>query len=110
MNDDRAEIPAAKRAREIRIAVAVKVRETRQQRGYSQETLAEACLVSRSLISRIEQGRHEPRLSTLLVIADALGVAPGEFLNAVAAAVGRSADPGPLNAVRARADCDPHGR
>jgi len=86
MRDEPAEIPTAKRAREIRQAVALKVRQLRQEHGYSQEALAEACLVSRSLISRIEQGRHEPRLSTLLAIADTLGVAPGEFLDAVAQA------------------------
>jgi transcriptional regulator with XRE-family HTH domain len=81
------EIPTAKWAREIRITVAATVRQLREQRGYSQESLAATCLLSRSVIARLEQGRHEPRLSTLLLIAEALEVPPSAFVDALAAGV-----------------------
>lgn len=91
---EREEIPASKRARDIRAAIAVTVRRLREERGYSQEALAEACLVSRSLISRIEQGRNEPRLSTLLAVVDALEVTPAQLFEMLGPALQVRMGPG----------------
>jgi transcriptional regulator with XRE-family HTH domain len=75
------EIPVAGRARQVRSLLAANIRALRQDRGYSQEDLATASEMSRSVISRIERGEHEPRVSTLLALSAALGVMPAEFLN-----------------------------
>jgi DNA-binding XRE family transcriptional regulator len=75
------EIPAAKRARRVRLSIAANVRVLRQERGYSQEDLAAACDMTRSAISRLERGEHEPRVSTLLTLSAALGVDPAALLN-----------------------------
>jgi transcriptional regulator with XRE-family HTH domain len=75
------EIPAAKKARHVRLSLGANVRVLREERGYSQEDLAAACQMSRSVISRIERGQHEPRVSTLLALSAALGANPAAFLH-----------------------------
>jgi ribosome-binding protein aMBF1 (putative translation factor) len=62
------------RVREVRATLALNVRSLREVSGCSQADLASACELSRDVISRVERGQHEPRVSTLLLIADALGV------------------------------------
>jgi transcriptional regulator with XRE-family HTH domain len=47
---------------------------------YSQERLAEATHLHRTAVGRIEQGLTEPRLSTLLILADGLNVGVDELL------------------------------
>ena len=56
------------------MSLAANARALRIKRGYSQETLATAAELPRSVISRLERGQHEPRLSTLIAISDALDV------------------------------------
>lgn len=51
-----------------------RIRELRTDQGIDQKTLAERAGVSRSLVSRLERGMHEPSASNLKAIADALGV------------------------------------
>lgn len=46
----------------------------------SQERLAHLTGLHRTEIGRIEQGAVEPRLSTLVILADGLGVPVGELL------------------------------
>ena len=50
------------------------VREERQRRGLSQEALAAAADLHRTEISLLERGAREPRLSTVVRLARALGV------------------------------------
>jgi transcriptional regulator with XRE-family HTH domain len=50
------------------------VREERQRRGLSQEALAAAADLHRTEISLLERGAREPRLSTVVRLACALGV------------------------------------
>jgi transcriptional regulator with XRE-family HTH domain len=54
--------------------VAARVREARARVSLTQASLAEAAGVTDETISRIERGAFEPALSTLVSIADALGV------------------------------------
>ena len=63
--------------------VAQNVREQRHRRGMSQEALAYASGIHSSEVSRIERGAREPRLSTLVRLARALGVSPSELLTRV---------------------------
>jgi transcriptional regulator with XRE-family HTH domain len=48
--------------------------------GFSQEALAERAGLHRTEIGKIEQGNVEPRLSTLVILADALGVTLDEMV------------------------------
>jgi len=50
------------------------IRKIRNRRGYTQEKLGEISGLGRIRIVEIENGRYEPKLSTLNVIALALGV------------------------------------
>lgn len=77
----RTPMPTAERAREIRSSIGTKVKALREAEGYSQEVLATRSLLSRSVVSRIESGHHEPRISTLLLLADVLGVPAATFLD-----------------------------
>jgi transcriptional regulator with XRE-family HTH domain len=58
----------------LRVALGSNVRNARQAASLSQDALAEASGVPRSTIARIERGEQEPRISTLLSIAGALGI------------------------------------
>jgi transcriptional regulator with XRE-family HTH domain len=60
--------------RPIRRTLAENLRREREQAGFSQEALADVCLVRRSTISRVERAEHEPRISTLLAFSFALEV------------------------------------
>ena len=53
-------------------AVAEKVAEQRQAKGFSQRELAELVGTTQSAIARLERGGRPPRIDTLLNIADAL--------------------------------------
>jgi transcriptional regulator with XRE-family HTH domain len=49
-------------------------RALREARFHSQEAFADAANLHRTHVGYLEQGRREPTLSTLLILADTLGV------------------------------------
>ena len=51
-----------------------RIREARVQAGLKQKELAEKIGVSESRVSQYEKGSQNPRIGTLLKIADALGI------------------------------------
>jgi putative transcriptional regulator len=53
---------------------AMRLRQTREHRGMTQEALAKKTGVSRAYLSRLEMGRHDPPLSRLRKLARALKV------------------------------------
>ncbi len=55
-----------------RLAAQLKV--MRAKRGFSQEQLASKAGISRAYLARLEIGRHDPPLSTLVTLAKALRV------------------------------------
>ncbi|WP_216327351.1 helix-turn-helix domain-containing protein [Deinococcus aestuarii] len=61
-------------------ALGQRIRELRDE-GYSQDDFAAKVDVFRSHMSRIEQGKTDLRLSTLLRIATALGMTVSELLD-----------------------------
>ena len=63
---------AAKRSLVTRFPAAL--RELRQEKGLSQEELADKAGLHRTYISQIERGLKSPSLRSLDQIADALGV------------------------------------
>ncbi|HTR74550.1 MAG TPA: helix-turn-helix transcriptional regulator [Solirubrobacterales bacterium] len=58
-----------------------RMRELRAREGVSQDGLARESDVHPTSIGRLERGGREPRLSTILRIAEGLGVEPGELVN-----------------------------
>jgi len=59
------------------------LRELRNQRGLSQEALSFACERHRTYVSILERGLNSPSLSTIWMLADALGVKPSEIVRRV---------------------------
>jgi transcriptional regulator with XRE-family HTH domain len=53
---------------------AMRLRQTRERRGMTQDALAKKAGVSRAYLSRLEMGRHDPPLSRLRKLAKALKV------------------------------------
>lgn len=64
----------------LRSTLAENVRNFRKQHGYSQEALADYCELHRTYIGSIERGERNVSLSTLEVLARALGVSVPELL------------------------------
>lgn len=58
-----------------------RVRELRAREGLSQDGLAHTSGIHLTSIGRIERGGREPRLTTILKLAEGLGVEPGELTN-----------------------------
>lgn len=66
-----------KRMKEPQTPIGRRLRTLRLERGWSQEKLAEVSDLTRDTIARIERGcHHTPRLITIELLADALGVSP----------------------------------
>jgi transcriptional regulator with XRE-family HTH domain len=64
---------------QVRDRFAVNLKRARKTRGLSQDKLALSCNLHRSEISLLERGGREPRLSTMLKLAEALGVSTDEL-------------------------------
>jgi transcriptional regulator with XRE-family HTH domain len=58
----------------------MKLKALRKERGWTQPVLARKATVSAGYIARLETGRHDPKLSTLMKLAKALGVPVTELL------------------------------
>jgi transcriptional regulator with XRE-family HTH domain len=59
------------------------LRDARQQKGLSQEALAEAARCHRTYISLVERGERNPSLDVIVRFADALGLPPSNLLRRV---------------------------
>jgi transcriptional regulator with XRE-family HTH domain len=64
----------------LRKTLADNVREYREQHQLSQEALAEACGLHRTYIGSVERSERNVTLSTLEVLAKALGVTVPDLL------------------------------
>ena len=60
--------------------LAKRIRDLREQRGLSQETLAAKAGVSRGYLARLEIGRHDPTVGTVERLAKALRVKVTDLL------------------------------
>jgi transcriptional regulator with XRE-family HTH domain len=63
------------------VAFGQRLRELREERGVSQDTLADRTDVHPTAIGRLERGKREPRLTTILRIARGLDCEPGKLLD-----------------------------
>jgi transcriptional regulator with XRE-family HTH domain len=57
-----------------------RLRELREQKGWTLERFAEAARMNELQIGHIERGASDPKLSTILKLAKALKVSPAELL------------------------------
>ena len=57
------------------------IKRLRAERGLTQEALARRADISHGYVARLEIGRHDPKLSTLLKIAKALGTPIADLLS-----------------------------
>ncbi len=60
-----------------------RIRALRQDRGLSQERLAELAGVHRTYLSSVERGERNVSLDNIYAIAEALGVSPSELFERV---------------------------
>ena len=60
--------------------LGARVRHHRREHGWSQEQFAELAGVHRTYIGAIERGQQNVTVVTLVAIADALSVDPGELI------------------------------
>jgi len=64
---------------------AARLQKLRESAGISQQSLATSAKISISSLAQIEQGkRADPRLSTILGLARALGVKPSKLIDGLA--------------------------
>ncbi|MBL4656362.1 MAG: helix-turn-helix transcriptional regulator [Flavobacteriales bacterium] len=64
-----------------RIAFGKNLRRIRESKGMSQETLGLNAGSFQSTVLRIEHGESNPKLTTIVALAKALGVEPKELLD-----------------------------
>lgn len=62
------------------VAFGERVRALRLKRGWSQEQLAEEADLNSVQVSHIERGANEPKLTTIIRLARALGVRVGKLI------------------------------
>jgi transcriptional regulator with XRE-family HTH domain len=60
--------------------VRIRLREVRERRLLTQAELAERAGLTEATVNRIERGIHEPRISTVRRLAEALKVEPEELI------------------------------
>jgi DNA-binding XRE family transcriptional regulator len=59
--------------------IGAKIKEFREQRGFTQQKLSEATGLPQSHICRLELGQHSPSFATLTKVAKALDVSVGDM-------------------------------
>jgi transcriptional regulator with XRE-family HTH domain len=74
----------ARGSRDVTPSLSRRLRTARQERGLSLEAVAQKAQISASLLSQIERGKASPSLVSLVAIADALMLRPGDLLDETA--------------------------
>lgn len=65
----------------LSLGLAANVMRLRDERGFTQQVLARRARLSRATIAQIETGQADPRVSTVELLASALGVPPQSLLS-----------------------------
>lgn len=71
---------ASERRLEQRRALGARVRALRQERGLSQEALADLVGIHRTYIGSVERGQRNLSLDNINALAEALGVSPARLV------------------------------
>jgi transcriptional regulator with XRE-family HTH domain len=64
----------------LRLVFATNLKRLRSERGLSQSNLALRARLNRSYLSRLENGKNDPRLEIVGKLAKVLGVTPAQLL------------------------------
>jgi transcriptional regulator with XRE-family HTH domain len=64
----------------ILLTLGTRLRRLREQKGVAQEAFADICGLHRTEIGLLERGRTIPRLDTLLIVAEHLGITVSTLL------------------------------
>ena len=70
-----------RKAEAVKAAFGQRVREARQAKGLSQETLASLCDLDRTYIGSVERGERNISLVNIRKLATALGISPTVFFD-----------------------------
>jgi ribosome-binding protein aMBF1 (putative translation factor) len=81
--DGSASSSAAAARAEMLSVFGERLRELRSSHGWTSERLAQESSLTVSSVSNIERALQEPRLSTLLLLIETLGVRPEELLSGI---------------------------
>ncbi|MGI1672030.1 MAG: helix-turn-helix transcriptional regulator [Neptuniibacter sp.] len=68
---------------DIKVAFGQVLREVRKEKNISQEQLALQSDIDRTYISKLERGKYQPTLETILALAPVLGCPPAELVERV---------------------------
>lgn len=68
------------RAQNVLLTIAARVRQIRRERGFTQAEIAARADLAPGTLSRLESGREPPTVSSLVRLADALGVSLGDLV------------------------------
>ena len=68
----------------IQRALGHRIRELRKAKGWAQETFADHCGMHRGHMGQVERGETNLTLSTLLIIAEQLGIAVSDLFEEIA--------------------------
>ena len=79
-------------------AIAARIKQYRKQRGLTVQELAYRCNIERSNLSRIEAGRSNCTVRTLVVICEALGIRLADLFHPIADTPDMSDTPAPASA------------
>jgi transcriptional regulator with XRE-family HTH domain len=69
------------RQNKIKLAFGMRLRELRQEKGLSQESLALACELDRTYIGGVERGERNISLINIIKISEALKISPSQLFN-----------------------------
>lgn len=75
--------PGERSMEEILLALARRIRSERERHGVSQEDFAEDCGLHRTAIGLLERGKSIPRLDTLLLVSQGLGLSVSELVRGI---------------------------
>jgi transcriptional regulator with XRE-family HTH domain len=70
-------------ALDLQLAFGQVIRDLRLEAGLSQEALSLSCGRHRTYVSLIERGKNSPSITTLWLIAEALGIRPSTIIRRV---------------------------
>jgi transcriptional regulator with XRE-family HTH domain len=68
---------------DLQVAFGQVIRDLRLEAGLSQEALSLSCGRHRTYVSLIERGKNSPSITTLWLLAEALGVQPSTVIRQV---------------------------
>jgi transcriptional regulator with XRE-family HTH domain len=69
------------KSKDIQVELGKKIRQLREERGYSQESFAQECGLDRTYISGIERGKRNVSIQNIHVIASTLGIKISELFD-----------------------------